>query len=130
MPPRARKTAASAPKAPEVSGDIDPSATATASADTPELFVPGADPIKVDEQPAPAISTVSEADAAELQSAIEPETPAASAAPGPPSPTYHWQQADGRPGDPCRLCTPAGPPAGAGSFGCAHGQWVLAPDGA
>jgi len=45
-----------------------------------------------------------------------------------PEPTFHWETTAGAPGDPCRICHPAGPPPGAGAVGCPHGQWVRVPD--
>lgn len=105
MPPRTRKTAATSPVPEEkaTGGEVQSAEPVMLGDSDPEAFVPAA--------------------------AAEPE-PTAPVEPAPesaatPTLAYHWQQADGRPGSPCRVCAPAGPPAGAGSFGCGHGQWVL-----
>lgn len=107
MPPRTRKTAAPAPDAvAEATGGAVQAAEPVMFGDgDPEVVVPAGS---------------GNAEQAPDQPAKEEPGPVAVAAV-----TYHWQQADGRPGSPCRLCAPAGPPVGAGSFGCGHGQWVL-----
>lgn len=67
----------------------------------------------LDDQPAPE-----PAPAPELlpQPDPEPVTPRA--------PAFHWEAVAGASPEPCRLCFPSGAPAGVGSIGCQHGQWV------
>lgn len=123
MPPRARKTVAptptdgadTTPDAPEspIGGVVD--AAPGVEADPPEVFVPAQD-WDPDQSEAPDDVPLSPA-AQAVAALIEP-----------PSITYRWTSANGDGSAPCRLCAPAGPPAGAGSFGCGHGQWVLVAD--
>lgn len=127
MPPRARKTAAAAPDqkdGPTPGGEVKATEPTVVGDGSPEVFVPADEAAENLAQE--GAQFVAAAVAAGLN--VAPPAGADSAAEAAASPTYHWQQADGRPGAPCRLCAPAGPPPGAGSFGCAHGQWVLAPD--
>jgi len=113
MPPRARKAAAPPPSLEE--------------ADVPETAAPsGVAPIEAETPPAAA-----QAAGAQKPDGVEPEpeesTPAGRAVAAllePPAVTYRWISANGDGSTPCRLCAPAGPPVGAGSFGCGHGQWV------
>lgn len=110
MPPRARKTAAPAPS-------LDESAT-------PETAVP-------QEVAPPAVEdTAGGTEQAPAQPAAEPVPDAVEdvAAPAAATATYHWTPVSGGDPAPCRLCAPAGPPPGAGSFGCGHGQWVRVVD--
>lgn len=143
MPPSTRKSAAAKTAPPAVAPE--PARIPGADADVPEPDEAQAAAATVTEA-APAVETA-DADAAtapadpaegdsadpapqEQDEAAAAPLPAAAeqAAPVRAAPTYHWQSADGRPGDPCRLCVPAGPPPGAGSFGCGHGQWVRVQD--
>lgn len=128
MPPRPRKTAAPSPSlegAAVLSPQIDEGEPAAAVAEDPPT-VP---------DPPPAATVPS--DAAEPAPAPTAEDPAqptkaealANLGAQPPA-TYHWETPDAVPGDPCRVCNPAGPPPGAGSVGCGHGQWVRVPDSA
>lgn len=127
MPPRARKTttpsqslkAANAPEtaAPE---EVAPPVAETAPAVPKEESAPTPAP----EEPAPA--------KLEVGPEAEPSSPAGKAVAAllePPSMTYRWVSANGDGSGPCRLCNPAGPPPGAGSIGCSHGQWVRVQDG-
>lgn len=109
MPPRLRKTAAvkSEANAPEVLPD---EAAVQTPADSAEPTPSGA---------------VEESQNDGVPAAAEPE-PGPAVAPAGSLPTSHWELV-GLPGfedTPCRMCLTGGPPDGAGSIGCSHGQWV------
>jgi hypothetical protein len=124
MPPRARKTAAPAPsledaaaaaeqpETTEATGAVEPETPDAASEPEPTASVEGASAGA--EPPAPDGDTESE----------QPEPAPAEAV------TFHWESVKNDGSEPCRLCTPGGPPPGAGSFGCSHGQWVRVQDAA
>lgn len=113
MPPRARKAAAPTPSI-EASGAAETTPDEVSPPVAEEETSP-AGPAEAAGEPAPdPASTATE------QPASEPDTT--------PAVTYRWVSVSGGDAAPCRLCAPAGPPAGAGSFGCGHGQWVLVAD--
>ena len=127
MPPRARKTATSAPES-KPSSDNTAAVGPVAGEQGPEVAVPeAAGHVQPESVDVPTQSSGPSADddapAASLPSAATKSPELA------PVVISHWETTSGAMGAPCRLCAPAGPPAGAGSFGCAHGQWVLAVDG-
>jgi hypothetical protein len=117
MPPRARKTVAPSPSTEDAA---ETAATDDASPAVPDAATP--------EPEAEAPALAAEESGAEVvgqdQSAVE----AATELPTPPALAYRWRSLSGGDAAPCRVCAPAGPPAGAGSFGCGHGQWVLVAD--
>lgn len=117
MPPRTRKTAAAKPAD---DAAVLPEASADEAATTAEPDVEAA-PEQVEQ---PAEDSVDPEPAAPE---VEPEA----AAPVPVAALSHWELV-GMPGiadAPCRMCLPGGPPAGSGSVGCQHGQWVQVWDG-
>lgn len=121
MPPRTRKSAETAPPAPD---------TTTAAGDG-EQQAPEAAAPETRAEPVSAATGSEQADTdATANGAPEAEasdvTPAAAARPS--QPAYHWETTDGTPADPCRACPPGGPPSGVGSYGCPHGQWVRVQD--
>jgi hypothetical protein len=116
MPPRTRKTAEAEPPAPDTSS------------------TPGA---VAEETPQESTSQLAEGGSAEPAAPARLDADAPVAAPAPvhadepatrPAPSYHWETPTGTPADPCRACPPGGPPPGAGSYGCPHGQWVRVQD--
>lgn len=115
MPPRTRKTAETAPPAPD---------TTTAAGES-EQQVPGSTGAETQTETEPAPQTAAgEAESTQLS----PEAQAVVALIEAPSIVYRWHSVTGGDSAPCRVCAPAGPPLGAGSFGCPHGQWVRVQD--
>jgi hypothetical protein len=116
MPPRTRKTAETQPPAPSLE---DAATDADTSPEAPE------------QDPGAAGPEVSQPDNASAEDASEQQPTAGDPAPAPiqpPSLTYHWVSVNGDGSEPCRHCPPGAPPAGAGSYGCPHGQWVRVQD--
>lgn len=123
MPPRARKAAAAKP----VAGDaevlpIEPAAQVVDEETTPlDSTTDGQSTVT----PEPV------QDPAEPQ-ALRLDTLGAAVVAAPAELASHWELV-GLPGiedSPCRECLHGGAPAGAGSIGCSHGQWVRVWDGA
>lgn len=107
MPPRTRKSAETAPPAPD---------TTTAAAESEQRTPEPAEP-EAQAEPVPAPAGSSEAEGGAAGETTPPQAAA-------PQSTYHWETTGGTPADPCRACPPGGPPPGVGSYGCPHGQWV------
>ncbi len=124
MPTTPRKSAAAKPAADASEPD---SAAAPRDTKNPASATPHTEPDPAatpDSAPEPKPASAGEGGAKPAD-----DKPAGAAAAEPAAqPSFHWETATGLPGDPCRECNPAGPPPGAGSIGCAHGQWVRVAD--
>jgi len=141
MPPRTRKAAAAAPDPKQPGGEVTADTAPLVAEQGPEAAV---SEVTGHVRPAAEATKSSAADTVtggnvKSQEPIafgdgDPEefAPAnvTSGRQGVAVPSFHWQTPSGALGTPCRLCAPAGPPAGAGSFGCGHGQWVRVQDAA
>jgi hypothetical protein len=124
MPPRTRKTAASAtPPEDKTTENTEPAETSPAEPET----ATAADTTEAPTEPETADTSTAQAtgDTAATDEQPAPDTDAETA---PTVPAFHWESVknDGTP--PCHLCVPGGPPANVGTFGCSHGQWVRVTD--
>lgn len=125
MPPRPRKTAATKPAAPESDVERADSETLPSEPEPSGETQPAPEP---EPTPEPTVEQEPEAEADTPDDDPAEDSPTAGT-PEPVATAFHWETPAGAPGDPCRLCLPAGPPATAGSIGCQHGQWVRVWDG-